>query len=169
MTLLPIFCSFVLCTFWESEAFHFEDFLYHLSTLLLNTFKKGFLSDNPKKRRMAVSSAGGSGGGRRGSGPPPKYVADLLGDLSDEEDEDEDPDYTDREFCSTCNKYLRIGQTLAVHRKKSCIGPRGLVGEYPCRFPSCDSRYRHFHDLQAHWRRVHPGVKQPKSMSKYIP
>jgi len=122
---------------------------------------------------MAVSSAAGGsgGGGGRKGGPPPKYIAELLSEPSDEDDDDEeeDPDYTDREFCSVCNLYLRPGQEVAIHRRKSCIGPRGLVGEFTCKFPSCGSTYRHYHDLQSHWRRVHPGVKQPKSMQKYIP
>ena len=117
-----------------------------------------------------MSVAAGGSGGRKGGGLPPKIPDDRPGgDEDDDYDEDDDPDYTDREFCNVCNKYLRVGQDLETHKKKFCVGPRDFVGDYPCRFPRCASRYRHYHDLQAHWRKQHPGAVQTKAMKKYIP
>ena len=114
---------------------------------------------------MAVSSAAGGSGGRKGGNLPPKIPDDKPGGGSDD-DEDE---FRDRVFCEVCNKYLRVGQKLARHRKKSCVGPRGFAGDFICRFPSCGSRYRHYWDLQAHWKKMHPGAKQPASMQAYVP
>ena len=112
---------------------------------------------------MSVAAAGGSGG-KKGGGPPKK-----LPDAKQGGEDAGDPDNEDRAFCSVCNKYLRIGQSLAKHRKKSCVGPRDFHGDFACRFPGCGSHYRHYHDLMAHWRRVHPGAKKPKSMEDYVP
>ena len=115
---------------------------------------------------MAVSSAAGGSGGRKGGDLPPKIPDDKPGGGSDDGD---DPEYPDRAFCPVCNKYLRVGQKLARHQKKSCVGPRGFAGDFICRFPGCCSRYRHYWDLQAHWKRMHGGAKQPASMRGYVP
>ena len=115
---------------------------------------------------MAVSSAAGGSGGRKGGNLPPKVPDDKPGGGSDDGD---DPDYPNRLYCDICNKYLRVGQSLVRHRKKSCVGPRGFAGDFACRFPGCGSRYRHYWDLQGHWKKVHGGAKQPASMRNYVP
>ncbi len=116
---------------------------------------------------MSVAAAGSSGGGRKGSGGPPKKNPEYRPGNKDDDDEEEERRWPDRLFCRVCNKYLRAGQTLRRHKKK-CVGPRDFYGDFACRYPGCGSRYRHYHDLQFHWRRQHPGAKQPASM-KYTP
>jgi hypothetical protein len=115
---------------------------------------------------MAATASAGGSGGRKGGGLLPKIPDGPPGGGHDDDD---DPAHPDRIFCEVCNKYLRVGQTLAKHRKKSCVGPRGFAGDFVCRFPGCGSRYRHYWDLQAHWKKIHPGAKQPASMRSYVP
>ena len=112
----------------------------------------------------ATSGMGGAGG--QGGGGPPKKLPD---DKPVEEDDGNTSGEGDREFCDVCNKYLRVGQTLKKHRKKTCVGPRDLWGDFPCRFPGCAARYRHYYDLQNHWRKHHPGARQTREMVDYIP
>ncbi len=123
--------------------------------------EEGFLSGT---LRMSAVAPGGSGGGRKPTGPPKKNPDYRPGRKDDDDDEEEQ---FNRLFCAVCNKYLRVGQTLRKHRRK-CVGPRDFYGDFVCRYPGCGSRYRHYHDLQFHWRRHHPGVKQPASMA-YTP
>ncbi len=119
---------------------------------------------------MATSASGGSGG-RKGKQPPKKLPDDKPDDRDDDQagDKDVDDQKGDREYCHVCNSYLRAGQKLSRHLKKYCVGPRGFAGNFACRFPGCGASYRHYHDLQHHWREKHPGREQPASMKAYVP
>ncbi len=118
---------------------------------------------------MATTASGGSGG-RKGKKPPQKVPDDKPDDHEDDGDEDGDgDDQQPREYCTGCNKYLHPGQKMSRHLRKYCVGPRGFAGDFICKFPGCDARYRHYHDLQHHWRDKHPGVEQPASMKAYVP
>ena len=120
---------------------------------------------------MATTASGGSGG-RKDKQPPKKLPDDQPDDHDDDDragDDDADNQKKDREYCNICNAYLRPGQKLARHLRKYCVGPRGFAGNFACRFPGCGSSYRHYHDLQHHWREKHPGREQPASMKAYIP
>ncbi len=131
------------------------------SNKLISNRRKGFYLVPLK---MSAVAPGGSGGGRKPTGPPKKNPDYRPGGKDDDDNEEEQ---FNRLFCAVCNKYLRVGQTLRKHRRK-CVGPRDFYGDFVCRYPGCGSRYRHYHDLQFHWRRHHPGVKQPASMA-YTP
>jgi hypothetical protein len=119
---------------------------------------------------MATTASGGSGG-RKDKQPPKKLPDDEPDDHDDDQraEGDEEDDRKEREYCDVCNAYLRPGQKLKRHLRKYCVGRRGFAGNFECRFPGCGSAYRHYHDLQHHWRDKHPGREQPASMKAYIP
>ena len=116
---------------------------------------------------MAASVPGGSGEGRKG--PPKRDPADQPSGNDSDDDYKKDKTQKPRAYCDVCNAYLRSGQTVQRHRRRSCVGPRDAHGDFRCLQRGCDARYRYYHDLQHHWRDKHPGLEQPAAMRKYIP